>query len=165
MRETVDLADAGSNLLLVLCGVSRDISGFDLLTAHVDDIRAVEIPTDANDVAIESVFRIRPTAPRANHPSSHGRLLFCLLGLVLSRWHGYLAKAGGGVRREWHGGSRANGVLATAGLSWDRAGPCYSRADIRMRTVRIIGMRLAWASSYGAALDDWRRSWLTAWGG
>ena len=48
----------------------------DLLTAHVDDIRAVEIPVDANDVAIESVCRMRPAAPRADHPSSHGCLPF-----------------------------------------------------------------------------------------
>ena len=76
MREAVDLTDADSDLLLVLRWVSRDVSGFDLLTAHVGDIRAVEIPTDANDVAIESVCRIRPVAPRADHPSSHGLLPF-----------------------------------------------------------------------------------------
>lgn len=61
--EAIDLSDAGGDLLLALRWVSRDVSGFDLLTAHVGDIRAVEIPTDANDVAIESVCRIRPAAP------------------------------------------------------------------------------------------------------
>lgn len=81
--EAIDLSDAGGDLLLVLRRVSRDVSGFDLLAAHVDDIRAVEIPVDANDVAIEPVCRIRPTAPRANHPSSHGHLPFCP---VLSHW-------------------------------------------------------------------------------
>ena len=76
MREAVDLTDAGSDLLPVLRWVSRDVSGFDLLTAHVGDIRVVEIPTDANNVAIESVCRIRPAALRANHPSSYGCLPF-----------------------------------------------------------------------------------------
>ena len=84
VREAVDLANASGNLLPVLCWVSRDVSGFDLLTAHVDDIRAVEILAEANDVAIEPVCRIHPTAPRADHPSSHGCLLFCLFCPVLS---------------------------------------------------------------------------------
>lgn len=86
MREAVDLTDAGGDLLLALRWVSRDVSGFDLLTAHVGDIRAVEILTDANGVVIEPVCRIRPAAPRADHPSSHGCLLFCLLCPVLSQW-------------------------------------------------------------------------------
>lgn len=86
MREAIDLSDADSDLLLALRWVSRDVSGFDLPTAHVGDIHAVEILADANDVAIESVCRIRPVAPRADHPSSYGCLPFCLLCPVLSHW-------------------------------------------------------------------------------
>lgn len=60
VREAVDLADAGGNLLFVLCEVSRGVRGFDLLAVHVDDIRVVEIPADAYDVAIEPACRMRP---------------------------------------------------------------------------------------------------------
>lgn len=86
MREAVVLTDAGGDLLFALLWVSRDVSGFDLLAAHVGDIRAVEIPADADDVAIESVCRIRPVAPRADHPSSYGCLPFCLLCSALFQW-------------------------------------------------------------------------------
>lgn len=86
MREAVVLTDAGGDLLFALLWVSRDVSGFDLLAAHVGDVRAVEIPADADDVAIEPVCRIRPAAPCADRPSSQGCLLFCLFCPVLSRW-------------------------------------------------------------------------------
>ena len=92
MREAIDLSDAGSDLLLVLRWVGRDVSGFDLLTAHVGDIRAAEILADANDVAIEPACHIRPAALRANHPSSHGYLPFCLLCPVLSHWKRFVLR-------------------------------------------------------------------------
>lgn len=66
VREAVDLANASGNLLLVLCGVSRDVSGFDLLAAHVDDIHAVEIPTDANDIASRNDRTAKPEPSSGN---------------------------------------------------------------------------------------------------
>lgn len=84
VREAVNLADIGGNLLLALGGVCCCVRCPDFFTVHGRDVRSAEVPADTYDAALEPVCRVYPAAPRANHPSPHDCLPFRCFMLALS---------------------------------------------------------------------------------
>ena len=72
MGKTEYLPNAGCDLLLALGGVRRGICGPDLVAVHVGDIKAIEVPANADDAVLDPIGCERSSAPRANHPNVHG---------------------------------------------------------------------------------------------
>lgn len=126
MREAVDLADVGRDPLLALRGVGGGVGRPDLLAVHGGDVRAAEVPAYAYDAAGEPVARVRPSASRTDHPSTHEIPAFraSYARIIPLTWAS--ANAGRSIRREQLGGPdgfRADKVLAAVVAPRDRTEP------------------------------------------